>query len=95
MYGKNNNITNIVPGAEDFVAIVSEIEKNLPPTRGMVSFCQNLNVRRNPSAEAEVLTTIGRGMVVDIVEMNDESFYKVKTPTGIEGYCMRQFIEIE
>lgn len=95
MYGKNDNITNIVPGAEDFVAIVSEIEKNLPPTRGVVSFCQNLNVRRNPSSEAEVLTTIGRGTVVNIVEMDHESFYKVKIPTGIEGYCMKQFIKIE
>lgn len=66
---------------------------------GVVSNCQKLNLRRSPlkdSDGANIITELLPGIAVVIDE--DEStpnFYKVITEDGLEGYCMRQFIEVK
>lgn len=66
---------------------------------GVVSNCQKLNLRRSPlkdSDGANIITELLTGVAVVIDE--DEStpnFYKVITEDGLEGYCMRQFIEVK
>ena len=65
---------------------------------GIVANCEKLNLRRSPlkdSDGANIITELLPGVAVVIDE--DEStpnFYKVTTETGLEGYCMRQFIEL-
>ena len=65
---------------------------------GIVANCEKLNLRRSPlkdSDGANIITELLSGVAVIIDE--DEStpnFYKVTTETGLEGYCMRQFIEL-
>ena len=65
---------------------------------GIVVNCEKLNLRRSPlkdSDGANIITELLSGVAVVIDE--DEStpnFYKVTTETGLEGYCMRQFIEL-
>ena len=66
---------------------------------GIVANCEKLNLRRSPlkdSDGANIITELLPGVVVVID--GDEStpnFYKVITEDGLEGYCMRQFIEIK
>lgn len=65
---------------------------------GIVVNCEKLNLRRSPlkdSDGANIITELIPSTAVVIDE--DEStpnFYKVTTETGLEGYCMRQFIEL-
>ena len=65
---------------------------------GIVANCEKLNLRRSPlkdSDGANVITELLPGVAVVIDE--DEStpnFYKVTTETGLDGYCMKQFIEL-
>lgn len=65
---------------------------------GIVANCEKLNLRRSPlkdSDGANIITELLSGVAVVIDE--DEStpdFYKVITETGLEGYCMRRFIEL-
>ena len=65
---------------------------------GIVANCEKLNLRRSPlkdSDGANIITELLLGVAVVIDE--DEStpdFYKVTTETGLEGYCMRRFIEL-
>ena len=65
---------------------------------GIVANCEKLNLRRSPlkdSDGANIITELLSGIAVVIDE--DEStpdFYKVITETGLEGYCMRRFIEL-
>ena len=65
---------------------------------GIVANCEKLNLRRSPlkdSDGANIITELLSGVAVVIDE--DEStpnFYKVTTETGLEGYCMKQFIEL-
>ena len=77
-------------------AVVPEEEEQEPEMlSGVVVDCAKLNVRRAPNATAPVIYTIARGTGVIVVE--DEStdeFYKVYTETGVEGFCMKQYIMI-
>lgn len=65
------------------------------PVIGLVRNCANLRIRKEPDDKAMVLGTIPVDTEVMIDE--DESigeFYKVYTDSGLEGFCMKQFITL-
>lgn len=60
---------------------------------GVVTDCLKLNVRKQPSKDAEVLKIIDAlTEVVILKEVND--FYEVALKTGESGYCMKKYIAI-
>ena len=62
---------------------------------GLVSDCANLRVRKKPNDGAEVLGTIPVNTEVMIYEdQSTNDFYKVYTDSGLEGFCMKQFIVV-
>lgn len=66
------------------------------PVIGHVVRCTKLNVRKDPNADAEVLGTISAGaeVMIDENESTDD-FYNVCAASGFEGFCMKQFVEVE
>lgn len=63
-------------------------------TFGVVN-CNYLNVREAPDPEADVLTVVEKGAEILIdFDVSTDDFYSVCTETGVEGYCMKQFIEV-
>ena len=81
------------PVVEEVINEPKQIEP-LPPKSGHVTECIKLNVRKDPSPNAEVIGTVNRGdsLIIDPSPFGD--FYKVITPYGIEGYCMKKFVYI-
>ena len=75
-------------------AAPAEVMKSF--TAGVVTECLKLNVRKKPSADAEVLVTIDAlsKVMVDMAESTND-FFKVVTETGIEGFCMRKYIALK
>ena len=74
---------------------VEETEES-KSTYGIVSSCGYLNVRKEPIKDADnILRTIELSalVVVDLDE-STEDFYKVICEDGVEGYCMKDYIEI-
>ena len=65
-------------------------------TAGVVTECLKLNVRKEPSTDAEVLTTIDAlsSVMVDI-DASSDAFYKVHTEAGVEGFCMKKYIALK
>ena len=66
---------------------------------GIVVNCEKLNLRRTPlkdSDGANIITELLPGIAV-LIDENESTpnFYKVITEDGLEGYCMRQFIEVK
>lgn len=62
---------------------------------GKVVDCERLNVRKDPSTTAPVLCKLNESTEVIVDEDNStEDFYKVCTATGVEGYCMKDFITL-
>lgn len=63
--------------------------------RGVVVGCFNLNVRTGPRKDFDVICEIPSESEVEIDESESfEDFYKICTASGVEGFCMKKFIEI-
>lgn len=62
---------------------------------GLVSNCANLRIRKEPDDKAEVLgmISVNTEVMIDEDKSTDE-FYKVYTDSGLEGFCMKQFITV-
>ena len=62
---------------------------------GYVTDCVKLNVREAASKDSSVLCEIILNSKVIVDEENStDDFYKVTTETGVEGYCMKQYINV-
>lgn len=76
-------------------AIEEQVVEEPKPTLGYVVDCKKLRVRKLPNPNAQVLCElmVGANLVIDL-EQSTIAFYKVYTETGLEGYCMKQYIAI-
>lgn len=81
--------------SEPEVAALTVPEIKAPKNLGKVVGCVKLNVREEPSTKASVVfeITVGSTVFIDETCSTDE-FYKICTEHGVEGYCMKKFIEI-
>lgn len=81
------------------VKVVSDQKQSKPKReQGKVVNCGRLNVRKDPNTDAEVLTTIDSGCQITVEECGNNAFYKVlfnQNGNTVNGYCMKDFIEIE
>lgn len=63
---------------------------------GKVEGCAKLNVRKRPNATAEVVCTIDKNTEVEInMDKSTAKFYKICTATGVQGFCMKEFIAVK
>lgn len=67
----------------------------LPKTvDGMVVGCAKLNVRTEASLFSDVVCTLDVMSEIEIdVEKSDKDWFYICTASGIEGYCMRKYVE--
>lgn len=94
----NQPISSEQPSAEE-AACANQSEDNesekVETVIGVVTDCAKLNLRRNPDPEAEILTTLPALAEVDVdPEESTDTFYKVCTAAGIQGFCMKKYIAI-
>jgi uncharacterized protein YgiM (DUF1202 family) len=52
----------------------------------------NLNIRSTPSTEGAIVGKAGHGEVVTLIEKTDDSWWKIKTADGEEGYAYAQYL---
>ena len=63
--------------------------------KGVVCNCGRLNVREHPDTKATVLCELPVSSKVKVDMSNKyDDWYHVVTETGVEGYCMKQFIQL-
>lgn len=92
----NNDKVNTV----DVIDNSSTEDVNITPTEqtihGMVVKCEKLNVREKPTTNARVICVVDAYTEV-IIDMTNSigKWFKVCTESGIEGYCMNDFIQIK
>ena len=61
--------------------------------KGTVIDCNKLNVRVEPKTNARIISVINVGSEVEIdKEKSPDGWFHVCTAAGIEGYCMRQYV---
>lgn len=63
---------------------------------GVIVNCNKLNIRTKPSVDADVVTILNSKseIVIDTARSND-NWLKITTAAGVEGFCMRQFVDIK
>lgn len=78
------------------VEVYMNNEKKSTPIIGIVVGCKRLNIREEPSKEAEVvdIVPVETELLID-PDFEHELFYSVLTPDGIDGYCMKEFVDID
>lgn len=85
----------IEPVVEEPV-VAPETPAEPDPVYGVVSECPKLRVRKEPNTDAEVLCELPLATEVLVDESNStEDFYKIVTGAGVEGYCMKKFINLD
>lgn len=52
----------------------------------------NLNIRSTPSTEGEIVGKAAHNEIVTLVEKTDDSWWKIKTADGEEGYAFAQYL---
>lgn len=55
----------------------------------------NLNIRSTPSTEGEVVGKAAHDEIVTLVEKTDDSWWKIRTKDGEEGYAYAQYLSPE
>ena len=80
------------PAVEMVVETVETM--TLPETVvGVVANCNKLNVRVAPDATADVACVLNAGTEIEVnVTDSTDEWFSVCTAAGIEGYCMRKFV---
>lgn len=52
----------------------------------------NLNIRSTPTTEGDIVAKAAHDSVVTLVEKTDDSWWKVRTDAGIEGFAYAQYL---
>jgi uncharacterized protein YgiM (DUF1202 family) len=52
----------------------------------------NLNIRKTPGTDGEIVGKAAHNEVVTLVEKTDDSWWKIKTADGEEGYAYAQYL---
>ena len=67
-----------------------EVEKKTIET-GRVIGGLNLNVRKKPQANGEIIDTVRDGATVEIIETINEEWYHITSPNG---YVMKKYVQV-
>lgn len=71
------------------------VEQQPEPVYGVIHNCAKLNVRKAPSADAEIVCVLNEGTEVRVYEdQSTDEWYNVTHASGVEGFCMKQYIAV-
>lgn len=63
---------------------------------GTVVNCDKLNIRVKPNKEARILTVMEEGTSLTINPVRStHNWYSVKLDSGLYGYCMREYVNVD
>lgn len=62
-------------------------------TLSVATDSSNLNLRQEPSTEADVVGKAAHGGTVTLVEQTNDEWWKVKNADGVEGYAYARYLQ--
>lgn len=74
--------------------IKTAVDPNITRAR-VATESSNLNVRRSPSTDGEIVGKAAKDEVVDIISRSNEQWWLVRTKDGEEGYAYAQYLTPE
>ena len=75
---------------------VAEEKKEGSISNGIVIDCSKLNIRKKPNKESEIVSIVDSGSNLKVIDPDKHKgeWYKVITQKGVNGFCMRKYVEI-
>lgn len=73
--------------------IITHVADENNPVMGKIANCTAVNFRRFPDKNAEKICVLNAGEEVLVQALTDNWAY-IYTSAGIEGYVMKQFVEV-
>lgn len=91
---ENGNLIESIDTIENEIIEIEEVEEHIT-VLGTVSNCKRLNVRKAPSKDSYVVTEVSEDtqLMIDMEKSTNE-WYSICTASGIEGFCMKDFITV-
>ena len=96
---ETKSLADVTKEVEEEIAKVNESEEATKEADstvvGYVSGCLKLNIREEGYPGANVVCVVPEktALLIEVAESNDE-WYKVYTETGMEGFCMKQYVTL-
>ena len=96
---ETKSLADVTEEVEEEIAKVNESKEATKETDstvvGYVSGCLKLNIREEGYLGANVVCVVPEktALLIEVAESNDE-WYKVYTETGMEGFCMKQYVTL-
>lgn len=88
------NVAAEMPVTEPAVEEVKAPEKK--ECLGTVTGCSSLLIREKPDKDASIVAAVAAGSELMVDRENSANgFYKVYNAAGIEGYCMKQYVNLK
>ena len=90
-----------VAPVEPVAEVESGKKRNKPATKpetvkGVVTGCMKLNIRLKPNVNSEPVCVVDVNSELKIdANKSNKDWYSVYTSAGVEGYCMRKFVEVK
>ena len=83
--------------AESEQPVTPVIEKTEPKShKAIVCNCKKLNVRENPKPKANVIMIINEDDEVTVyTDGSVGNYYSIRTESGIEGYCVKDYLKMK
>lgn len=77
-------------------AIENEVVQTPKPTIGIVVNCKKLNLRTKPSKAANIIYEMPADSKLTInLDRSINGWFNVCTESGLEGFCMKEFVSIK
>lgn len=84
----------VIDTTEEEPEVIDEVVK--PEVVGVIIDCMKLNVRKTPNPYGEIIGTIDVDSEVTINDAESTNeFYKICTAAGVEGFCVKKFIQVK
>ena len=100
--GYDEETKSLADVTEEVEAEIAKVNESKEATKeadstvvGYVSGCFKLNIREEGYPGANVVCVVPEktALLIEVAESNDE-WYKVYTETGMEGFCMKQYVTL-
>lgn len=92
IYGRYRNYEEPMETVMDDVEIMDE-DASMEPVYGYVANCSVLNIRNKPNGDIVTLAKSGSKLMIDEHQSTNE-WLSVYTEDGVNGFCMKKFVDI-
>ena len=84
-----NNITVVPPPP----VVVEPVVVKVPDQLIVATRKGKLNVHDKPGVEEYVITVVDHGETLTLLEKTSDKWWRIKTESGVEGYCYSPYLE--